>query len=232
MEALEVSAHDQSGDDGGHDGGGLELARLVEVGPPAVRRDAVWRGGDTARAVVVGWCRRRIRVQTAKIRTSMAPTTGTVRQGACGAVTWFCDDGAVVSSDGERSRRHRKLAGALSRRGLVGGVSMTYNESLDGMGRRWRCHVGRRLAAGASVLWGFRRRGVGTVAVRVGGSFSALRRMKADRRKGTGAVEFMCWRRLFGGGHWVVAFGREGRLWAKAYLGGPLPGRQWRHLGA
>lgn len=61
MEATEVGTHDQSGDDGGREGGELELARLVEVGTPAARRDAVWRGGETATVVVAGWCRRQAR---------------------------------------------------------------------------------------------------------------------------------------------------------------------------
>lgn len=41
MEAMKVGAHDQSGDGGGREGGELELARLIEVGTPAARWDAV-----------------------------------------------------------------------------------------------------------------------------------------------------------------------------------------------
>lgn len=139
-------------------------------------------------------------------------SVGPCAMGQLGGAATFgsCDNDAVASGiDGEQGHSHIDWC-------LAGGGSLPYSEALNVMGRRWCCHIGRRLVAGALVLQGLRRRGIGTMAVGVGGPFGALRRVRVGRRNGTGVVEFMCWWRLLGGGCWVVALGREGRLQAQA----------------
>jgi hypothetical protein len=116
-------------------------------------------------------------------------SVGPCAMGQLGGAATFgsCDNDAVASGiDGEQGHSHIDWC-------LAGGGSLPYSEALNVMGRRWCCHIGRRLVAGALVLQGLRRRGIGTMAVGVGGSFGALRRVRVGRRNGTGVVEFMCW---------------------------------------
>uniref|UniRef100_A0A0E0AAH0 Uncharacterized protein n=1 Tax=Oryza glumipatula TaxID=40148 RepID=A0A0E0AAH0_9ORYZ len=163
MEASEVRAHDQYQDDRGHDRGGLELARLIEVWPQQCGASLL----DLARERPCG-------------------SVGPCAMGQLGGAATFgsCDNDTVASGiDGEQGHSHIDWC-------LAGGGSLPYSEALDVMGSRWRCHIGRRLAAGALGLW---RRGIGTMAVGVGGPFGALRRVRIGRRNGTGVVEFMCW---------------------------------------